>query len=360
VLIAVAVLLLVGVVVTIASYCRVKKRRLAGAGVIDHYAQPRYNDVHMVPNPTYHIDTDDRARTGNVVVTTAADQIQYLIPMVEQAPGEYMEAVARNQDYTYAPPMQSPANYEVIDESGGNPTAIRRVGASAGGGGGGGGGGKRKTGGGRDVDPNGYVVDASSAPGDPGGGGGGRNVDPSGYVVDGSRGPGGSGRSGTMVRPVVYASYFEGSPSGTTNPSSEYGIPTEYDNVVPEGSRNAISGGAIAVYGTDMNEGVVLPAYAANPKRMRQLQLLAGAGAGATAADRVGVGVGGGGRTHIGAVRRAYVNDEAVESFLADYAESPAVNQSPAPDADMRVVGKATTLRRKYVNVIEGDEDSTA
>jgi hypothetical protein len=52
------------------------------------------------------------------------------------------------------------------------------------------------------------------------------------------------------------------------------------------------------------------------------------------------------------------VNDAAVDSFLADYADSAAV-KPPAPTA-VNVMGKQTTLRRKYVNVIEGGEDSTA
>jgi hypothetical protein len=71
----------------------------------------------VVPNPTYHINTTDRAKTGNVVATTTADQIQYLIPMVDQAPGEYLVPVTRNKDYTYAPPLQPPAEYELNDYS---------------------------------------------------------------------------------------------------------------------------------------------------------------------------------------------------------------------------------------------------
>jgi hypothetical protein len=59
-----------------------------------------------------------------------------------------------------------------------------------------------------------------------------------------------------------------------------------------------------------------------------------------------------------GVARRAYVNDAAVDSFLADYADSGAV-KAPAPAAG-GVVGKQTTLRRKYVNVIEDDEESNA
>jgi hypothetical protein len=382
------VLLLIAVAVGITCYSRAKKRRHAGG--LDHYAHARYNE-HVVPNPTYHVNTDDRARTGNVVVTNATDQIQYLIPMVEQAPGEYLVPVTRNQDYTYAPPFQPADNDAAINRTAGRTRS-------------GGGGSNMKTGGGRNVDPNGYVVDESSAPDEPGAGAGagagagksGRNVDPDGYVVDGSDGPEGSGAMGRVggvvgSKPIVYASYFEGSPGGITN-TGVYGIPTgEYDEVVTDG-HNIIIDVSTAVYGLDAN-GV--KAHAANPKRARQLQLLAGAGAGAKTAAHAAVGdngdagrerenipapepaVGGGRRTTT--VRPAYANEAAVESFLADY-EAPASAAGnggartntlrTTVDVDGSVVesvhaasgvgGKTATLRRKYVNVIEGDEDSNA
>jgi hypothetical protein len=113
------------------------------------------------------VHVEERARTGNAVVTTA-DQVQYLIPMVEQAPDEYLVPVTRNEDYTYAPPMQPPAEYAAIDESGNtinetakkerNLMAANNIGKT------GGGGRKEKSGGGKDLDLNGYVVDESSAP----------------------------------------------------------------------------------------------------------------------------------------------------------------------------------------------------
>jgi hypothetical protein len=94
-------------------------------------------------------------------------------------------------------------------------------------------GGKRKPVGGRNVDPNGYVVDGSNAPAEPGAGAGksGRNVDPDGYVLDGSGGPSGP-------RPIVYASYVEGSTGGATD-TGVYGMPIEYEGV----------GGGGGVYG---------------------------------------------------------------------------------------------------------------
>ena len=52
--------------------------------------------------------TAERAQTGSVIATTA-NSTQFLIPM-EQAAGEYLEPVARNEDYTYAPPFQPPVD----------------------------------------------------------------------------------------------------------------------------------------------------------------------------------------------------------------------------------------------------------
>jgi hypothetical protein len=156
------------------TYCYREKRhdraQRAGGGGIGQYAEPQ-DSVHVIANHAFTVNVDNRAQTGNVVVTTAADQIQYLIPMVEQAPGEYMEAVTRNKDYAYAPPLQPPADYGVIDESG--DAANSTPGA---GGWGAAGVGKRKGGGGRDLDPNGYVVDASTIPSVHRGGGGTWNV----------------------------------------------------------------------------------------------------------------------------------------------------------------------------------------
>jgi hypothetical protein len=114
-------------------------------------------------------------------------------------------------------------------------------------------------------------------------------------------------------------------------------------------------------------------------KTSRRLELLAGAGDGAEAkpadngagvvasakpadSDEVVVGGGGGGgRTRTKIVRHAYVNDAAVDSFLSDFADvnSFAAN-APAPAAPAGVGRKTATLRRKYVNVFEGDEDSNA
>jgi hypothetical protein len=194
--------------------------------LIRHKQKSRHpipHPVAAVPNPAFHINMDDRARTGNVVVTTTTDQIQYLIPMTEQAPGEYLEAVTRNEDYTYAPPMQPPADYAVIDESldnaNGNPG---NVGGRAGS--------KRKSGGGNDLDLNGYVLDESNVPG---------NLDGAGKAADGGR------RIGNTVHGTrdaagntVYSSYVEGSTGGASN-AAEYGTPAEYGGTVE------------AVYGDD-------------------------------------------------------------------------------------------------------------
>jgi hypothetical protein len=211
---------------------------IGGVFLLRHNRKSRHpipHSVMVVPNPAFQINTDERARTGSIIVTTTADQIQYLIPMVEQAPGEYMEAVARNPNYTYAPPIQSPVDYATIDESpsGGGEGGAGRADA-----------GEKNGGGGRNVDPNGYVVDESSAPVEPGGGDGGRSVDPNGYVVDGSGGPdddgnsycnGGSGNTAGdgAARNVVYSSYSEGS-TGSASNAAEYGTPAEYGGAVVE------------------------------------------------------------------------------------------------------------------------------
>jgi hypothetical protein len=177
--------------------------------------------------------------------------------MVEQAPGEYLEAVTRNEDYTYAPPMQPPADYGEIDESD-NAATIGDAGER-----GGTRGGKRNAAPGRNLDPNGYVVDGSSAPDEPDGGGGGkatgksgRNVDPEGYVVDGSDGPdgdaGGAGDDGnSAARSIEYSFYVEGSTGGATN-AGEYGIPAEYGEGVYAGAPVApVNTDGEAVYGDD-------------------------------------------------------------------------------------------------------------
>jgi hypothetical protein len=223
-------------------YCRAKKLRHQIPTL------PAHEDNALdgvVLNPAYRIDTDDRARTGSVIVTNPADQIQYLIPMVEQAPGEYMEAVARNQDYTYAPPMQPPAEYATIDEGGdvGDVGDVPNEEALIGGRDG-----KRQAAPGRNVDPNGYVVDASSAPVEPSDGEGARNVDPDGYVVDGS-----DGLDGSTTRNIVYSSYAEGSTGGATN-AAEYGTPTEYGEGVYAGAVDGnLSIANTAIYGDDMH-----------------------------------------------------------------------------------------------------------
>jgi hypothetical protein len=159
--------------------------------------------IAAVPNSAFLINMDDRALTGNVVVTNPADQIQYLIPMVEQAPGEYLVPMTRNEDYTYAPPMQPPADYAVTDENGSSTNEAPS-------GGGRGGGGKKKCGGGKDLDLDGYVLDEASAPAESGGAGGN----------------------------IVYSSYVEGSTGGASN-AAEYGPLTES------------GGGNEAVYGDD-------------------------------------------------------------------------------------------------------------
>jgi hypothetical protein len=261
VLVLLAVIMLLIAAGLCGMYCLANKRRhqIPTLPAHVHAANAEHAADSVVLNAAYRINTDGRAQTGNVVVTTAADQIHpgYLIPMVEQAPGEYMEAVARNQDYTYAPPMQPPADYEVIDE-GGDTRSGADSGADGGGGGGelegGGGGGQRKTGGGRNVDPNGCVLDASRAPEEPGSDGeGARNEDENGYVVDGSGGPDGT----TTTRPIVYSSYAEGSTDGATN-TAEYGTPVEHgegvyagavDDITPVANTQAVYGEG--VYGDD-------------------------------------------------------------------------------------------------------------
>jgi hypothetical protein len=92
---------------------------VGGVFLLCHRRKSRHpipRPVADIPNPAFDVNMDDRARPGSVVVTSTADQIQYLVPM-EQAPGEYLVPVARNQDYTYAPPMQLPASQATIDES---------------------------------------------------------------------------------------------------------------------------------------------------------------------------------------------------------------------------------------------------
>jgi hypothetical protein len=105
VLIVLAVLLLLGAALGAKYYFTAKHYRNDGGVPADE----RYNAAPTITtNPTFTINTDERERTGTVIATATTTQIQYLIPMVEQAPGEYMEAVTRNDDYTYAPPLQPP------------------------------------------------------------------------------------------------------------------------------------------------------------------------------------------------------------------------------------------------------------
>jgi hypothetical protein len=223
--------------------------------------------VAAVPNPGFLINMEDRARTGSVVVSTAESQIKYLIPMEGQAPGEYLVPVARNQDYTYAPPLQPPADYAVIDGSGktidGTAGKLVATGGGGIGGGGGGGGGTRKSGGGKDLDLNGYVVDESSAPVEPGldvGGAVGKvqkNVEEDACAVvkesvvrGGSHAQGGSewasegcaignavhgAGSDAAARNSVYSSYVEGSTNGSNN-AAECGTPAECDSAVVDES----------------------------------------------------------------------------------------------------------------------------
>ena len=107
------VLLLVGAALG-GWYYHTKASNGGGGGV--PAAAERYNGaaagVRTVANPTFHIDTTDRARTGNVIATTA-NSTQYLIP-IEQAAGEYLEPVARNEDYTYAPPFEPPVDPTLV------------------------------------------------------------------------------------------------------------------------------------------------------------------------------------------------------------------------------------------------------
>jgi hypothetical protein len=106
VLIVLAVLLLLLAAALGAKYYFTAKQHRNDGGVP---AAERYNAAPLITtNPTFTINTDELARTGIVIATATTTQIQYLIPMVEQAPGEYMEAVTRNEDYTYAPPFQPP------------------------------------------------------------------------------------------------------------------------------------------------------------------------------------------------------------------------------------------------------------
>jgi hypothetical protein len=236
--VTVGVVLLALVLAVVGALMVRRRREYRGAIPVGFVVQ---NEAFGMPNQqaAYHVNTDDRARTGSVVVTTAANQVGFIVPMVEQAPGEYMEAVARNQDYTYAPSMQPPADYAEINESD-NAATI---------GGAGGGGGKWKATPGRNVDPNGYVVDASSAPDEPDGGGkgtgkSGLNVDPNGYVVDGSGGldvsagcAGGAGDDGnSAARSVEYSFYVEGSTGGGATTAGEYGTPAEYGEGVYAGA----------------------------------------------------------------------------------------------------------------------------
>jgi hypothetical protein len=100
-----------------------------------------------VANPTFHINTAERTQTGSVIATTA-NSTQFLIP-IEQEAGEYLEPVARNEDYTYAPPFEPPVDptlvggshrtgddaldYAEVDDS--RAPGANRAGAAGGGGG---------------------------------------------------------------------------------------------------------------------------------------------------------------------------------------------------------------------------------
>jgi hypothetical protein len=212
---------------------------LGGVFLLYRSRQSRHPIPHpvvAVSNPAFLINMDDRARTGSVVVTNPADQIQYLIPMVEQAPGEYLVPVTRNEDYTYAPPLQPPADYGALDEAG---SSTNEVPSGGGTGGGGGGAGKRKDGAGRDLDVNGYVVDGSAGPGNNSSSGGGHAAD------------------GVGARAIAHSSYIERSTGGGASRTAENGTSTVcgrgLDGGGVDGDDRVISN---TLYGRTLHDGL--------------------------------------------------------------------------------------------------------
>jgi hypothetical protein len=154
----------------------------------------------------------------------------------------------------------------------------------------------------------------------------------------------------------------EGSTGGASN-TGVYGTPTECDAVPSGGSSSAISGVANVLYGTEENgEG----AYAANPTSNGQKHNVASAGGApqydlATGGDhnrnQYDLATGGTHNRSNTAVTYAIPMEGGNGSV---HGASSSVRVTAVASNSTARFGAGPTLRRKYVNVIEGNEDSNA